>query len=54
MSRTDSDRSFAGSIPRVGGSIVEVTDYAATAIAKRFGAGPISGKIQAHVMVVER
>ena len=32
----------------------EATDAAARAIGKRFGPGPVDGKIQAHVIVVER
>jgi SAM-dependent methyltransferase len=31
----------------------EVTDIAAEAIAKRFGRGPVDGKIQAHVITIE-
>src|SRR5258706_11767808 len=32
----------------------EATDRAATAIPPRFGAGPVDGKIQAHVIAIER
>jgi SAM-dependent methyltransferase len=32
----------------------EATDFAAAAIARRFGAGPVDAKIQAHVVSVER
>jgi SAM-dependent methyltransferase len=32
----------------------EATDVAAAAIERRFGAGPVDGKIQAHVVAVER
>ena len=32
----------------------EATDIAAEAIAERFGPGPVDGKIQAHVVTVER
>ena len=32
----------------------EATDYAGDAIARLFGAGPVDGKIQAHIVVVER
>jgi SAM-dependent methyltransferase len=32
----------------------EATEAAAAAIARRFGAGPVDGKIQAHVVAVER
>jgi SAM-dependent methyltransferase len=32
----------------------EATDIAAAAIAERFGPGPVDGKIQAHVVAVER
>lgn len=34
--------------------LAEATDIAASEIQRRFGAGPVSGKIQAHVIVVER
>jgi SAM-dependent methyltransferase len=32
----------------------EATDLAAAAIARRFGPGPVDGKIQAHIVAVER
>ena len=32
----------------------KATDVAAAAITQRFGSGPVAGKIQAHVIVVER
>ena len=32
----------------------EATDIAAEAIARRFGPGPVDGKIQAHVVTVEK
>lgn len=32
----------------------EATDMAAEAIARRFGSGPVDGKIQAHVVIVEK
>jgi SAM-dependent methyltransferase len=32
----------------------EATDIAANAIARRFGPGPVDGKIQAHIVAVER
>ena len=32
----------------------EVTDAAAEAVARRFGRGPVDGKMQAHVVTVER
>jgi len=32
----------------------EATDIAARAIAERFGSGPVDGKIQAHVVTIER
>jgi SAM-dependent methyltransferase len=32
----------------------EATDLAAAAIARRFGSGPVDGKIQAHIVAVER
>ena len=34
--------------------LTEATDVAAEAIARRFGDGPVDGKIQAHVVVVTR
>lgn len=34
--------------------LAEATEAAATAIAQRFGYGPVDGKIQAHVITVER
>jgi hypothetical protein len=30
------------------------TDWAAQAVARRFGAGAVDGKIQAHIIAVER
>jgi len=33
--------------------LTEATDFAAAAIAERFGPGPVDGKIQAHVVAVE-
>jgi ubiquinone/menaquinone biosynthesis C-methylase UbiE len=36
------------------GSLEEATRVATRAIESRFGAGPVDGKIQAHVVVVER
>ena len=36
------------------GRLAEATDVAAQAIARRFGDGPVDGKIQAHVVVVDR
>ena len=35
-------------------ALEEATDVATKAIEKRFGTGPVDGKIQAHVIVVER
>jgi SAM-dependent methyltransferase len=32
----------------------EATEVAATAVARRFGPGPVDGKMQAHIVVVER
>ena len=32
----------------------EATDIAAEAIARRFGPGPVDGKIQAHIVTIER
>jgi hypothetical protein len=34
--------------------LLEATDIAAAAIAQRFGPGAVDGKIQAHVVTVER
>jgi SAM-dependent methyltransferase len=34
--------------------LAEATDVAAAALARRFGTGAVDGKIQAHVVVVER
>jgi hypothetical protein len=31
----------------------EATDVAAQAIARRFGSGPVDGKIQAHIVAIE-
>ena len=39
---------------RAGSTLEEATDVATKAIEKRFGPGPVDGKIQAHVIVVER
>lgn len=35
-------------------TLVEATEVSASAIRRRFGAGPVDGKIQAHVLVVRR
>jgi ubiquinone/menaquinone biosynthesis C-methylase UbiE len=37
-----------------GADMENVTEASATALAERFGAGPLDGKIQAHVVVVQR
>ena len=34
--------------------LIEATDIATEAIIRRFGSGPVDGKIQAHVVIVER
>jgi ubiquinone/menaquinone biosynthesis C-methylase UbiE len=34
--------------------LAEVTDYATAAIAGRFGPGPVEGKLQAHIVTVDR
>jgi ubiquinone/menaquinone biosynthesis C-methylase UbiE len=34
--------------------LVEATDLAAAAVARRFGPGPVDSKIQAHIVAVER
>jgi SAM-dependent methyltransferase len=39
---------------RGGSRLVEATDVAAEAIARRFGEGVVDGKIQAHVVTIER
>jgi SAM-dependent methyltransferase len=39
---------------RPGVDLVEATSACAEAIAQRFGAGPVDGKIQAHIVVVSR
>jgi len=39
---------------RGAGRLGEATDVAAAAIAKRFGPGAVEGKIQAHVISIER
>ncbi len=39
---------------RDGSRLAEATAVAAAAIARRFGPGPVDGKIQAHVVAVER
>ncbi|WP_408448430.1 hypothetical protein [Paraburkholderia sediminicola] len=39
---------------RSGGSVDDATSACATAIAERFGTGPVDGKIQAHVIVAQR
>jgi SAM-dependent methyltransferase len=36
------------------GRLAQATDLAEAALALRFGAGPVDGKIQAHVVAVER
>ena len=32
----------------------EATDFAAAAVARRFGTGPVDAKMQAHIVIVER
>ena len=39
---------------RTGASLTEATAACEAAIARRFGAGPVDGKIQAHVAMVAR
>jgi SAM-dependent methyltransferase len=34
--------------------LAEATDFAAAAVARRFGPGPVDSKIQAHIVAVER
>ena len=36
------------------GSLAEATDVAARAVARRFGTGAVDGKIQAHVIAIEK
>ncbi len=67
MRPPDIDRTFAGSIPYCQGSplrseieahgpssLVGATETAAAAIASRFGSGAVDGKIQAHIIIIER
>jgi SAM-dependent methyltransferase len=39
---------------RSGGGVDDATSACATAIAERFGTGPVDGKIQAHVVIAQR
>ena len=39
---------------RTSSRLTELTDVAAAAVARRFGEGAVDGKIQAHVVIVER
>ncbi len=39
---------------RAAARLGEATDFAAQAIGKRFGQGPVDGKIQAHIITIER
>jgi len=39
---------------RGGARLQEAIDVATAAVERRFGAGPVDGKIQAHVIAVER
>ncbi|MFL9921200.1 class I SAM-dependent methyltransferase [Paraburkholderia fungorum] len=39
---------------RSGANVDDATSASATAIAERFGAGPVDGKIQAHVVIAQR
>jgi SAM-dependent methyltransferase len=39
---------------RGGSRLEEATDVAAAAIARRFGTGPVDGRIQAHVVTIEK
>ncbi|WP_233833790.1 class I SAM-dependent methyltransferase [Paraburkholderia sp. ZP32-5] len=39
---------------RSGASLEDATSAAVAAIARRFGTGPVDGKIQAHVVIVQR
>ena len=34
--------------------LAEATDAATEAIARRFGRGPVDGKIQAHIVTIEK
>ena len=43
-----------GELEARGASLAEVTRHARDALARRFGPGPIEGKIQGHVISVER
>jgi hypothetical protein len=54
-SRIARERLFAREIEARGAArLGEATDVAAAAVARRFGDGAIDGKIQAHVIAVER
>ena len=46
---TGADNVFAGLVPEL-----YETDVAAAAVARRFGAPSVDGKIQAHITIVER
>jgi SAM-dependent methyltransferase len=39
---------------RSGAGLAEATSACAAAIAERFGAGPVDGKIQAHIVIAQR
>jgi len=39
---------------RASSRLAEATDVATDAIARRFGSGPVDGKIQAHIVIIER
>jgi len=41
-------------LARAGDGLAEATSVSAQAIAERFGAGPVDGKIQAHIVSVQR
>jgi hypothetical protein len=36
------------------GGLARATEHAAEAVARRFGTGPVDGKIQAHVVAAEK
>nr|MBA3479147.1 class I SAM-dependent methyltransferase [Lautropia sp.] len=41
-------------IEALGAGLEEATDFAAQAITRQFGVGPVDGKIQAHIILAER
>jgi hypothetical protein len=59
MDRHSADTVFSGPIAQLYAArdparLGEATDVAAEAIGRRFGRGPVDGKIQAHVISIAR